>query len=160
MRFRYSAPATSALAGAGSWLVALALAQLGAPTPVWLVVLAFGLACWTTAGLWWYLGRSRPHDEGTAERLADLLRRSYELRDRVRHTSERQVVFEPCQSFIDLGLDPENLLRDGAPEYASDFQDASRAPWALQGKAEVLKIMDARLRVHSEIVKKLRGRDQ
>jgi len=123
------------------------------------------LALFALGGLWTVVvaihalrGRIRPTD-GTARRLADLLQKSYEDRDRVRHTSDRQAMFDASQSFIKLGNDAEKLLRDEAPEYASDFQEASRAPWALQGKAEVLKLMDARLKVHSEIVKKLRGRD-
>jgi hypothetical protein len=152
-------------AAAGCWIAATTVvaesqASWGhGPVIGLLVAGAFSLLAGVLV-LRWNVKPARPKDEGTAERLASLLQRSYEQRDRVRHASDRQVVFEACQSFIELGLDAEKLLRDDAPEYASDFQAASRAPWGLQGKTEVLRIMDARLRVHSEIVKRLRRRDQ
>lgn len=96
--------------------------------------------------------------KAVADRLADLLRGAYSARDHVRHTSDRSVMAEATQEFTASALLAENLLRVEAPEYVADFQNAAQAPWALQGKAEVLRLMDDRLRVHSDIVKKLRER--
>lgn len=94
--------------------------------------------------------------EQLAHTLSAMLRRGYEQRSKARTAGERNEVDEACRAFMDWSQAVDEVLLAGAPEYYADLQ-GTRAPWALQGKDEVLVNMDARLNAHSEIVKKLRG---
>ncbi len=100
---------------------------------------------------------TRLSHEQIADRLATELKAGYAYRDKARMASGKGLL-AACRGFTAWAVSSEKLVRDGATEYAADFQEASRAPWALMGKAEVLKAMDTRLRVQSEIVQKLRSR--
>jgi hypothetical protein len=48
-----------------------------------------------------------------------------------------------------MGLAVNEWVIANAPLYYADLPQI--APWAIQGKAKALDLMDARLRVHSEI---------
>jgi hypothetical protein len=90
-----------------------------------------------------------------ADRLAIELQKCFEHRRAARMAHDRQELFDASQRFSDWAIAVDEQVLEGAPEHFSDFQ-ASRAPWAMQGKAECLRNMDSRLRLHSELVKTLR----
>lgn len=94
--------------------------------------------------------------ENLGVRLSRELQTGHALRDKAR-MARGEDLLHACQDFIAWGLRIDELVGAEAPVYLVDLK-ATRAPWAIQGKAEALKNMDARLRVHSEIVKKLEGR--
>jgi hypothetical protein len=98
--------------------------------------------------------------KGIADRLADLLRSAYSARDRVQNTTDRDAILDACQSFLTIELEAENLVKAKATEYAADFQQASRPPSASMNRAEILNLMDKRIRVHSEIIGKIRAEGQ
>jgi hypothetical protein len=89
------------------------------------------------------------------ERLTAELKEGYEIRHRTRMAKDREEMAQAVQEFIEWGGRVNQLVLDGATEHFSDFQN-SRSPWALQGKVEVLAIMDERLRLHSNLIKTLR----
>lgn len=100
--------------------------------------------------------RRQPHETPFSVRLAYELQAGFEIRDRARGAPNREEMFFASQAFIEWGLRVNVLIRNAEPQYVLDLPD--EAPWALQGKAQVLEIMDARLRAHAELIKQLEGR--
>jgi hypothetical protein len=124
-------------------------------TPLVIGLLALG-GLWTVVvGGHALLQRRKPRETPFSVRLAAELQKGFELRDKARLAKDREELFQASQAFIEWGLRVNELLQKGAPQYFLDLPD--RAPWALQGKATVVEIMDARLRGHAELVKQLEG---
>lgn len=98
-----------------------------------------------------------PARGGTGDRLADRLKEAYAARDLVRSTTDQNVILDACQSFLTHEIEAENLVKEEKPEYAADFQQASRPPSAAMNRAEILELMNKRIRVHSEIIAKIRA---
>jgi hypothetical protein len=146
------------LIGGLSLIVALAV-FLGSDfrlTPVVVALLALGVL-WTLAvGIHELRKRREPREMPFSVQLANELQTGFEIRYQARHAANREELFFATQAFTEWGLRVNELIRKNAPQYALDLPD--KAPWALQGKAQVLEIMDARLRAHAELVKRLEER--
>ena len=93
---------------------------------------------------------------GLPSDLADELRKGHAIRKQARFAKDRDELVVACQDFIDWGFAMNDLLREAAPELYSDVPQT--APFAFEGKGRVLEHMDARLRAHSDTVKRLQGR--
>lgn len=161
-RWRYSARATSAVAAAGSWVVALALAGLGAPWALWLIALAIGLGLWITAGLWWYWGHIQPAegpepqtDPPLKARLVSELKDGHLLDARLPTSTRRDAQWHELCKEIDVWVfEIQQLLYLGPTEFLTDF-DGDWKPNPLQSRDAISTGLQARLRELSEIVKKL-----
>jgi hypothetical protein len=155
-------------------LVVVGLVLTGFTTPYGWVLVALGVVLWAAER---FRQKRKPEASGpemssavprptqgaearetvsTVDRLTDLLRDAHKARDEVRSTVDRDRIHAACNAFMEVGYEAEQLLKEAEPEYAADFQEAPRAPWSIQPRSEILDLMDRRIRVHSEIVRKLR----